>query len=159
VRRGFSIGGQQGQSITLRQVSRRHDNSAASSGRPRRCRSASRWQTSVTASDGMTNRDQFSRRNAVQRTWSRSAALNAATSGPVSHKIMLTRPVSIVAIGIGEVLVMVTAQVLRAVQRADEGGQMLGQGPTIVSPGLLFACWRIVAHTRQSRWQYMPRSR
>jgi hypothetical protein len=37
-------------------------------------------------------RDQFSRKNAVHRAWSRSAALNAATSGPVSHKIMLTRP-------------------------------------------------------------------
>jgi hypothetical protein len=38
-------------------------NSAASPGRPRRCGSASKWQTSVTASDGTTRRDQFSRRN------------------------------------------------------------------------------------------------
>jgi hypothetical protein len=44
-----------------------------------------RWQTSVTASDGRTSQHQFSRRNPAQRPWSRSAVLNAATSGPVSH--------------------------------------------------------------------------
>jgi len=65
--------------------------------RPRRCGSASRWQISVTARDGTTNRDQFSCKNAVQRTWSRSAALNAATSGPMSHEVMLTRPRQVLA--------------------------------------------------------------
>ena len=70
----------------------RRSSFAARPARPRRCGSASRWQTSVTASDGMTRRDQFSRRNSAQRPCSRSAALNAATSGPVSHKITLTQP-------------------------------------------------------------------
>ena len=36
--------------------------------------------------------DQFSCRNSAQRPWSRPATLNAATSGPVSHKITLTQP-------------------------------------------------------------------
>jgi hypothetical protein len=43
---------------------------------------------------------------------------------------------------------MVTAQVLRAMQGANQGGQMLRQGPNIVSPGSLLALWRIVTHIR-----------
>lgn len=41
---------------------------------------------------------------------------------------------------------MVTAQVLRAMQAANQGGQMLRQGPNIVSPGSLLARWRIFNH-------------
>jgi hypothetical protein len=84
------LGGQQSQPSALGQMSNAW---APRPGKSRRSRASdSKWQISVTASDGTTNRVQFSPRNLTHRAWSRSALLNAATSGPVSHKIMPLRP-------------------------------------------------------------------
>ena len=56
----------------------------------------------------------FSRRNLTHRTRSLSASLNAATSGPVSHRITRIRPTGLIAIGVRQVLVVVPAQIRRA---------------------------------------------
>lgn len=66
-------------------------NSEASSARPAAAGQPADDKSPSRPAMGTTNRVRFSRKNAVHGSWSRSAALNAATSDPVSQRITLTR--------------------------------------------------------------------